>query len=105
VVAGGVYAGATAEDAARLDLFGRKAGLAFQIADDVLDMTQDSAAWARPPARTWPPRRPPGRPSSASSRAERDAAADRRGLCRLEPLASRADGLKAVARYLVERKS
>ena len=43
VVAGGVYAGATAEDVARLDTFGRKAGLAFQIVDDVLDMTVDSA--------------------------------------------------------------
>jgi len=43
VVSGGVYAGATAEDVARLDIFGRKAGLAFQIVDDVLDMTVDSA--------------------------------------------------------------
>src|ERR1035438_8809355 len=34
VVAGGLYAGATADDTARLDLFGRKAGLAFQIVDD-----------------------------------------------------------------------
>src|SRR6185437_5268371 len=42
VVAGGVYAGADAADAARLDSFGRKAGLAFQIVDDVLDLTVDS---------------------------------------------------------------
>src|SRR5246127_3603673 len=41
VVAGGVYAGATDEDVARLDIFGRKAGLAFQIVDDVLDFTLD----------------------------------------------------------------
>src|ERR1700678_63751 len=44
VITGGVYAGATADDVPRLDLFGRKAGLAFQIADDVLDMTEDSSA-------------------------------------------------------------
>ena len=44
VVAGGVYAGANADDVARLDRFGRKApGLAFQIVDDVLDRTVDSA--------------------------------------------------------------
>src|SRR5271170_6841971 len=43
VVSGAVYAGATAEDVARFDSFGRKAGLAFQIVDDVLDMTVDSA--------------------------------------------------------------
>src|SRR6201996_6656682 len=42
VVAGGVYAGATAEETTALDTFGRKAGLAFQIVDDVLDMTVDS---------------------------------------------------------------
>ncbi len=43
VVTGGLYAGATPEDARRLTEFGRKSGLAFQIVDDVLDMTQDSA--------------------------------------------------------------
>ena len=69
VVAGGVFAGATAEDVARLDVFGRKAGLAFQIADDVLDMTQDSACWARPQARTRPPKKSRGRRFSASRRA------------------------------------
>jgi geranylgeranyl diphosphate synthase type II len=42
IVAGGVYAGADAEDVRRLTEFGSKAGLAFQIVDDVLDMTQDS---------------------------------------------------------------
>jgi geranylgeranyl diphosphate synthase, type II len=43
VVAGGVYAGANAGRRHAPDLFGRKAGLAFQIVDDVLDMTVDSA--------------------------------------------------------------
>src|SRR5579875_3035092 len=43
IVTGGVYAGATSDDVKRLTLFGRKAGLAFQIVDDVLDVTQDSA--------------------------------------------------------------
>src|SRR5450755_3895512 len=42
LVSGGVFAGGTAEDVARLTDFGPKAGLAFQIVDDVLDMTQDS---------------------------------------------------------------
>src|SRR5205823_14597165 len=43
VVAGGIYAGATPAGVAALDSFGRKAGLAFQIVADVLDMTVDSA--------------------------------------------------------------
>src|SRR5271155_289409 len=42
LVGGGVYAGGNSEDARRLTDFGRRAGLAFQIMDDVLDMTQDS---------------------------------------------------------------
>src|SRR6204780_1410675 len=42
VVSGGVFGGANADDVVRLDRFGCKAGLAFQIVDDVLDMTVDS---------------------------------------------------------------
>src|SRR5246500_366729 len=41
IVTGGLYAGATPDDAERLTVFGRKAGLAFQIMDDVLDITQN----------------------------------------------------------------
>ena len=61
VVSGGVYAGATIDDVARLTLFGRKAGLAFQIVDDVLDMTVDSAQLGKTAGKdlatekaTWP---------------------------------------------------
>ncbi|HXP10742.1 MAG TPA: polyprenyl synthetase family protein, partial [Acidobacteriaceae bacterium] len=43
LVTGGIYAGGSDNDIERLQEFGRKAGLAFQIMDDVLDMTQDSS--------------------------------------------------------------
>ncbi|HZU23724.1 MAG TPA: polyprenyl synthetase family protein, partial [Terriglobales bacterium] len=43
LVSGGLYAGAQADDIARLRGFGESIGLAFQIADDVLDCTQTSA--------------------------------------------------------------
>ena len=106
VVAGGVYAGATAEDVARLDVFGRKAGLAFQIADDVLDMTADSAALGKTAGKdlatekvTWPA-------VFGIKQSERDAARlIEEAFAALEPYGERADNLKAVARYLVERKS
>ncbi len=41
--AGAVIAGASADDRARLRTFGEKIGLAFQLADDLLDVTSDTA--------------------------------------------------------------
>jgi geranylgeranyl diphosphate synthase type II len=106
VVAGGVYAGATADDAARLDLFGRKAGLAFQIVDDVLDLTVDSAHLGKTAGKdqatekaTWPA-------VFGIEQSRRDAARlIEEAFTALAPYGKRADGLKAVARYLVERKN
>jgi geranylgeranyl diphosphate synthase type II len=42
LVNGGYYGNGTTDDIDRLRCFGRKAGLAFQIADDILDVTQTS---------------------------------------------------------------
>jgi len=106
VVAGGVYAGANANDVARLDIFGRKAGLSFQIVDDVLDMTVDSAHLGKTAGKdlatekaTWPA-------VFGLEQSQRDAAElVKEALAALEPYGSRADGLKSIARYLVERKN
>jgi geranylgeranyl diphosphate synthase, type II len=106
VVAGGVFAGAAADDEARLDGFGRKAGLAFQIVDDVLDMTEDSARLGKTAGKdlatekaTWPA-------VFGIEQSRRDAAQlIEEAFALLAPFGSRADGLKAVARYLVERKN
>ena len=106
VVAGGVYAGANADDAARLDLFGRRAGLAFQIVDDVLDLTVDSEHLGKTAGKdqamekaTWPA-------VYGIEQSQRDAARlIDEAFAALAPYGSRADGLKAVARYLVERKN
>lgn len=106
VVAGGVYAGATTEDEVRLDRFGRKAGLAFQIVDDVLDVTADSAQLGKTAGKdqatekaTWPA-------VYGVEQSLRDAALlIEEAFAALAPYGSRADGLKSVARYLVERKN
>lgn len=104
IVAGGVYAGASAEDTRRLTEFGTKAGLAFQIVDDVLDMTQDSAHLGKTAGKdvasdkaTWPAvfGIEHSRQDAARLIAEAFKALERYGAA--------ADGLKAVARYLVER--
>ena len=106
VVAGGVYAGAAPDDVARLTVFGTKAGLAFQIADDVLDLTEDSAQLGKTAGKdlatekaTWPA-------VYGIDQSRRDAARlIEEAFAALEPYGSRADGLKAIARYLVERKN
>jgi geranylgeranyl diphosphate synthase type II len=106
VVAGGVYAGATPDDVARLDLFGRKAGVAFQIVDDVLDLTVDSAHLGKTAGKdqatekaTWPA-------VFGIEESRRDASRlIEEAFAALAPYGSRADGLMAVARYLVERKN
>jgi geranylgeranyl diphosphate synthase type II len=104
IVTGGVYAGATPEDVERLTVFGRKAGLAFQIVDDVLDVTQDSAHLGKTAGKdltsdkaTWPA-------VFGIEASRRDAARlIDEAFAALAPYGSAADGLKTVARYLVER--
>ncbi len=106
VVTGGVYAGATTADVACLDTFGRKAGLAFQIVDDVLDITVDSVHLGKTAGKdlatekaTWPA-------VYGIEQSQRDAAdLIEEAFAALAPYGSRADGLKSVARYLVERKN
>ena len=106
VVAGGLYAGAAPEDVARIDTFGRKAGLAFQIVDDVLDMTVDSAQLGKTAGKdqatekaTWPA-------VFGIEQSQRDAASlIEEAFAALAPYGSKADGLKSVARFLVERKN
>src|ERR1700739_111789 len=106
VVAGGVYAGATAADVASLDTFGRKARLAFQIVEDVLDMTIDSAQLGKTAGKdqatekaTWPA-------VFGIEQSQRDAASRlEEAFAALAPYGTRAEGLKSVARYLVERKN
>jgi len=106
VVTGGIFAGATPAQTAQLDVFGRKAGLAFQIVDDVLDVTQDSAQLGKTAGKdlasdkaTWPA-------VFGLEQSEKDADhLVEEAFAALATFGPRADGLKAVARYLVERKS
>ena len=104
VVSGGIYAGATLEDVQRLTEFGRKAGFAFQIVDDVLDVTQDSAQLGKTAGKdlasdkaTWP--------AVFGIEASRQHAEKliKEAFAELAPYGAAAEGLKSVAQYLVER--
>jgi geranylgeranyl diphosphate synthase type II len=106
LVSGGMYAGGDEDDLRRLEIFGRHAGLAFQIVDDILDMTQDSSQLGKTAGKdvasekaTWPAVH--GMARSRSDAAQLIASA----FAELEPYGERADPLKAVAHYLVERTS
>jgi len=89
---------------ARLRTFGEKAGLAFQIIDDVLDMTQTSAELGKTAGKdtatdkaTWPA-------VFGIERSRQDAAAlIQDAFAALEPFGPAADPLKSLALYLVER--
>ena len=105
VVAGGHLAGATADSIARLRTFGQKAGLAFQIVDDVLDMTQSSAALGKTAGKdtasdkaTWPAVFGIDASIAQAESLIHDAFAE------LESYGAAADPLKSLATYLVERK-
>ncbi len=104
VVAGGVYSGATSKEVERLTEFGHKAGLAFQIVDDILDMTQDSAHLGKTAGKdeasdkaTWPAVH-----GIERSREHAERFIDE-GFAALAAWGQAADRLKAVARYLVDR--
>jgi geranylgeranyl diphosphate synthase type II len=89
---------------ARLRTFGEKAGLAFQIVDDILDMTQTSAELGKTAGKdtasdkaTWPA-------VFGIERSKHDAAeliAD--AFAALEPFVEAATPLKSLAQYLVDR--
>ncbi len=101
---GSLRRGMPASQLARIRTFGEKAGLAFQIVDDILDVTQSSEQLGKTAGKdtatdkaTWPA-------VFGLERSREDAEeliAD--AFAALEPFGAAADSLKAVARYLVDR--
>ena len=105
VVSGGLYAGADDKAVSALRAFGQSIGLAFQIVDDVLDVTQTSEQL--------------GKTAGKDTTAEKatypalfgvDESLRRAGvlvdsaLASLDAFGPRAETLKDLARFLVERK-
>ena len=108
IVAGALYGASrhalATGSLARIREFGEKAGLAFQIVDDILDMTQSSAELGKTAGKdtasvkaTWPS-------VYGIEQSRRDAAtliAD--AFAAIEPFGAAGGPLKSLARYLVDR--
>jgi geranylgeranyl diphosphate synthase type II len=103
---GGIYAGGTQDQVEKLREFGHAIGLAFQIVDDVLDVTKSSAELGKTAGK-----------DTASDKAtypavfgideslRRADALIARGCDALDHFDNRAETLRSLAHFLVERKN
>jgi geranylgeranyl diphosphate synthase, type II len=105
VVSGGIYAGVDNQTASTLRSFGQSIGLAFQIVDDVLDVTQTSEQLGKTAGKdkaaekaTYPAL------FGVDESLKKAEALVGKAFTSLNGFGPRAEALKDLARYLVERK-
>ena len=105
VVSGGLFAGGDDDAVARLRSFGEKIGLAFQIVDDVLDVTQTSEQLGKTAGKDAASEKAtyPALYGLAESNRKADELAES-AVAELAPFGERAVPLRELARFLVERK-
>jgi geranylgeranyl diphosphate synthase type II len=105
LVSGGLYAGGTVTEIQRLRDFGRAVGLAFQIADDVLDVTQSSEQLGKTAGKDVESQKAtyPALFGIEGSLRQADALISS-GCAALDSFGQRAQTLKELAHFLVERK-
>ena len=105
VVSGGIYAGATVTDIAHLRTYGQSIGLAFQIVDDVLDVTQTSEQLGKTAGKDTAAEKAtyPALFGIEESISKADALVDK-ACAELKEYGKAASTLKELAHYLVERK-
>src|ERR1700678_880824 len=105
VVSGGGYAGATVTDISHLRTYGQSIGLAFQIVDDVLDLTQTSEQLGKTAGKDRAAEKTtyPALFGIEESLHKADALIDQ-ACAELSQYGGSGSTLKDLARYLVERK-
>jgi geranylgeranyl diphosphate synthase, type II len=105
LVSGGLYAGAKDRVVAKLRAFGMSIGLAFQIVDDVLDVTQTSEQLGKTAGKDTASEKAtyPALFGTEQSLRKADSLVND-AFAELDSFGERADSLKEVARFLVERK-
>lgn len=104
--AGAIIAGNDASDRKTLRSFGEKIGLAFQLADDLLDLTSDAATMGKATGKDAAR----GKGTLVGLRGEEWARAKLRGLVveaaeLLRPYGDKAETLAEAAQFIAERKS
>ncbi|MBP0437845.1 polyprenyl synthetase family protein [Tianweitania sediminis] len=104
--AGAILGGGSTEDRERLHAFGAAIGLAFQLADDILDITADGATMGKKTGKDAAA----GKATLAGLHGIDWARQQLAGLVNqaeslLEPYGERGAVLKAAARFVAERKS
>jgi geranylgeranyl diphosphate synthase type II len=104
LVSGGIYAGGSHAEIQRLRDFGRFIGLAFQIADDVLDVTQSSEQLGKTAGKDAASEKAtyPALFGIEESISKADALVTS-GCNALESFGAQSQTLKDLARYLVQR--
>ncbi len=105
LVSGGLYAGAKDSHVAKLRAFGLAIGLAFQIVDDVLDVTQTSEQLGKTAGKDTASEKAtyPALFGIDASVKKADALVNE-AFAELDSFGERAEPLKELARFLVERK-
>jgi geranylgeranyl diphosphate synthase type II len=105
LVSGGLYAGGTEDQVQHLRAFGQQIGLAFQIVDDVLDVTQTSEQLGKTAGKDTAAEKAtyPALFGIEQSLKKADALVQG-AFAELATLGARGETLKDLARYLVERK-
>ena len=105
VVSGGLYAAASTAEVEKLRRFGQNVGLAFQIVDDVLDVTQTSEQLGKTAGKdtaaekaTYPALFGIDESLKKADSLVKEASSE------LDSFGSRAETLNSLARFLVERK-
>ncbi len=105
LLTGCLYAGASAAELQKVREFGRAAGLAFQIADDILDVTQTSEQLGKTAGKDLASEKATYPSLYGLDKAEEMASKLINQACSaLDGFGDRAATLKEIARYLVERK-
>ena len=106
VVSGGLYAGGSEEQIEQLRCYGQSIGLAFQIVDDILDVTQTSEQLGKTAGKDAVSEKAtyPALFGLEESRKKAQALLED-AYNSVQNLGSRSETLKSIARFLIERES